>query len=178
MVTLAQTKLAREFYWNVCIVFCWHVTTNAKEAVALVAQVEITLNLDWLGAHWFIADLVTSFEAVIALWSFITTIASTTTTAIASGAIFPIATLLICLLTLGLTLALLALSLSLALLTLTLLTWSALWTVTAIATITTVATTLAAALRLQFAHATFMLGQFDFPFGKWFTIGTDIHRRL
>jgi hypothetical protein len=176
MVTLAQTKLAREFYWNVCIVFCWHVTTNAKEAVTLVAQVEITLHLDWLGAHWFIADLVTSFKAVIALWSFIATIASPTTTAITTGAIFPIATLLICLLTLGLALTLLALSLALTLLALSLLARSALRTIATVTTVTTVTTTLAAALRLQLAHATFVLGQFDFPFGKWFTIGTDIHR--
>jgi hypothetical protein len=83
--------------------------------------------------------------------------------------------LLICLLTLSLPLALLALSLALALLTLSLLARSALRTV---ATIASVTTTLAAALRLQFAHATFVLGQFDFPFGKWFTIGTDIHRGL
>jgi hypothetical protein len=173
MVSLAQTKLARELYWNVGIVFCWHVTANAKEAVTLVAQVEITLNLDWLGADWFVADLVTSFEAVIALWSFIASITTTAATAITAGAIFPIATLLICLLALALALTLLALTLALALLTLALLTRSALRTVT---TITAVAATLAAALRLQLAHATFVLSQFDFPFGKWFTIGTDINR--
>jgi hypothetical protein len=145
MVALAQTKLARELDGNVCIVFCRHVTTDAKEAVALVAQIEITLDLDWLCAHWLIADFVTRFETIITLWSFVATITSTATATIASGAIFPIGTLLLCLLTLTLTLALLTLTLTLLTLTLTLalLTWSALWTVTTITAVSPVATTLA-----------------------------------
>jgi hypothetical protein len=46
-----------------------------------------------------------------------------------------------------------------------LLTWSAIWSVSAISAIITLAATLSGTLLLQFASATFMLSQFNFPFG-------------
>jgi hypothetical protein len=61
------------------------------------------------------------------------------------------------------------LAVALALLTLALililLTWSAIWSVSTISAIITLAATLSGALLLQFASATLMLSQFNFPFG-------------
>ena len=54
MVTLAQTKLTRELHRNVRIVSSWLITANTKEAVTLVAKIEVTLYFHWVVVDDFI----------------------------------------------------------------------------------------------------------------------------
>jgi hypothetical protein len=178
MVTLAQTELTRELHWNVCIITCGLVPTDTQKAVTLVAKIEVALYLHRISVDWLLC--FAGVKAVVTLRAFIATIASTTATTIATSAIFPISTLLVLILILilvALTLVLVALTLVL----LTLTTFSALATFSAIfaiatLTIATISTVLLTATgSLQFAHATFVLRQFNFPLGKWFAVGTDIH---
>ena len=180
MVTFAQTKLARVAHRDVWVVARWEVTIETQKAVALIAQVKITLDLDGFGADWLVGVDLIDLVAIIALWAIVTTTWAAASTA-AAVAVTKIAITRITVITVVAVAKVTVSGIAVSGIAVTRVAVARITVAeVAVATIIAIITSVTAALRSHSGvggnRGAFVFSKFYFPLSKGFTVGTQ--RRL